>query len=862
LVVDDSMVNRRMLVQALGREGYEGRTATDGIEALSKLREQADVDAVLLDLEMPGLDGYAVLAEIKRDEALRHLPVIVITGVEELSSIVRCIELGAADYLPKPFNPALLRARLNACLAEKRLRDLEREYLEQVGHVAAAAAAVESGAFAPAMLDQVRQRADALGQLARVFQQMAQEVELRERRLRQRLDRVLLDLEERQRGEAETVGVYIPMDRRRALATGEPLPETSDGAALFVDVSGFTALTAALARDLGLRRGAEELIRHLNRVFDGLIASLHRYGGSAIGFAGDAMTCWFGDDDGRRALASAFAMLESMESRCSVAIPSGPPIMLKVKVAVVRGRTRRFLVGNPEVQVFDVLAGDVLDDLARAERLARDGEVLVDERTAALVAVQEWRMHTATGRRFAVVAPQGELHPSAPWPALPADQPQAQLARPWLASTVFERVRSGKTEFLAELQPAAALFLGFSGIAYERDPGAGECLDAFVRWAQSIIVRYDGTLLQVTVGDKGSYLYVVFGAPRAHGDDPVRAVAAALELSAIPATIAGVALSGIGVAYGQMRAGAYGGSEQRTYGVQGDKTNLAAYLMQHAAGAILCDEASHHTARESFVFEALPPLRAKGSEAFVPVYRPAAASVDAAVKSRIDRLPADQQVLLKIASVVGTIVATSVLEAIVPFPQDRPRVEELLDELAISGMLERVDADGVPTYAFRDSLVHEHAYESLLFAQRRHLHRAVAEWYENEHGADVGPFLAVLADHWAKADDPTKAVHYLERAGQWAHDQGDFEAAERLLRASIELESSAGVISDEFRGAHATRGVEAGDARSRPYASREPWEPSHVPSPGDRPRAGYSQPMSRRLNQLPGDKAGSSEARE
>jgi class 3 adenylate cyclase len=406
---------------------------------------------------------------------------------------------------------------------------------------------------------------------------------------------------------------------------------------------------------------------------------------------------------------------------------------------------------------------------------------------------------------------------------------------------VFERVRSGKTEFLAELQPAAALFLGFSGLAYEHDPEAGDCLDAFVRWAQSIVVRYDGTLLQVTVGDKGSYLYVVFGAPRAHGDDPVRAVAAALELSAIPATIPGVALSGIGVAYGQMRAGAYGGSERRTYGVQGDKTNLAAYLMQHAAGNVLCDEASHHAARESFVFEALPPLRAKGSDAFVPVYRPAAASVDAAVKSRIDRLPADQQVLLKIASVIGTMVATSVLEAIVPFPQDRPRVQELLEELAINGMLERVDADGAPTYAFRDSLVHEHAYESLLFAQRRQLHRAIAEWYETEHGANVGPFLAVLADHWTKADDPTKAVHYLERAGQWAHDQGDFEAAERLLRASIELESSAGVISDEFHSARLPRGVEASDSPKRPYAGREPFELSHEPRPGDRPRAVRNQ---------------------
>lgn len=813
LVVDDSLVNRRLLVRALAQEGYDGRTAADGIEALATLRADAELDAVLLDLEMPGLDGYGVLAEIKGDASLRHLPVIVITGVDELSSVVRCIELGAADYLPKPFNPALLRARLNTCLSEKRLRDLEREYLEEVGRVTAAAAAVESGTFAVEVLDRVSARADALGQLARVFQRMAKEVELRERRLQQRLDRVLLDLEERRRTEAETVGLYIPMDRRRALATGEPLPEVSDGTALFVDVSGFSALTTTLARDLGLRRGAEELIRHLNRVFDELIACLHRFRGSAIGFAGDAMTCWFGGDDGCRALAAAFAMLDAMASRAPVTTPSGALVTLRIKVAVVCGRTRRFLVGDPDVQVFDILAGDVLDELARAERLARDGEVLVDERTAALagsrINVQEWREHGTSGRRFAVVTGVGEEHPPSAWPALPPDQPPTELARPWLAPSVFERVRSGKTAFLAELQPAAALFLRFSGIAYEDDPEAGARLDAFVRWVQSILVRYDGTLLQVTVGDKGSYLYAVFGAPRAHEDDPIRAVAAALELRAVPATIPGVAFAGIGVAYGQMRAGAYGGSDQRTYGVQGDKTNLAAYLMQHAAGHVLCDEAVYHAASGSFAFESLPPLRAKGSDALVPVFRPSAASVDAAVKARIDRLPADQQVLLKIASVLGSVVAIPVLEAIFPFPEDRPRVRELVGDLAAGGMLDRLDTDGTPSYAFRDSLVQEHAYQSLLFAQRRQLHRAVAEWYEAEHGPEAGPFLSVLADHWAKADDPTKAVHYLERAGQWAHDQGDFDTAERLLRASIALEASAGVISDEFRGVQAPRPVGA-----------------------------------------------------
>src|SRR6266540_1353883 len=91
--------------------------------------EDNKVNGMLLDLLMPVLDGYATLERIKADEALRHLPVIVITAVEDLESVVRCIELGATDYLPKPLNAQLLRARVTASLAGKRLRDLELEYL-------------------------------------------------------------------------------------------------------------------------------------------------------------------------------------------------------------------------------------------------------------------------------------------------------------------------------------------------------------------------------------------------------------------------------------------------------------------------------------------------------------------------------------------------------------------------------------------------------------------------------------------------------------------------------------------------------------------------------------------------------------
>ncbi|UCH87027.1 MAG: response regulator [Dehalococcoidia bacterium] len=133
LVVDDEMINRVLLSTNLQESGYIVETAEDGQQALEMLRAQP-FDVVLLDLIMPRVDGYQVLAQMKDDDALRRIPVIVISSSDEMESIVRCIEMGATDYLTKPFNPVLLHARLNASLAslhEERMAIL-RQQLAQV----------------------------------------------------------------------------------------------------------------------------------------------------------------------------------------------------------------------------------------------------------------------------------------------------------------------------------------------------------------------------------------------------------------------------------------------------------------------------------------------------------------------------------------------------------------------------------------------------------------------------------------------------------------------------------------------------------------------------------------------------------
>lgn len=179
LAVDDNRLNRLTLERALQQEGHDVCLAESGEQALELLEHDA-FDVVLLDILMPGMDGYAVLKRIKADPATRDIPVIVISALDDIDSAVRCIEMGAEDYLPKPFNAVLLRARLNACLQRKKLRDMEKTYLQQevmlrqserlatLGKLSAGMAH-ELNNPAAAALRGARQLAEALDDLEKAF---------------------------------------------------------------------------------------------------------------------------------------------------------------------------------------------------------------------------------------------------------------------------------------------------------------------------------------------------------------------------------------------------------------------------------------------------------------------------------------------------------------------------------------------------------------------------------------------------------------------------------------------------------------------------------------------------------------------
>ena len=438
-----------------------------------------------------------------------------------------------------------------------------------------------------------------------------------------------------------TLSAYMPMDRRQALARGATLPQYTQGCALFADVSGFTPLARSLTAQLGPQRGAEELTFYLNQVYDALIAQVHRYSGSVVGFVGDAITCWFNEGGGtrpapssRRAVASALAMQVAMAPFAQVSVTPKVTAALSLKIGLASGPARRFYTGDPAIQLIDVLAGDTLYRMSQAEGLARQGEVVMDEEMVLSlqdeITIAEWRIHPENSQRLAVVRDLNDPVAAQAWSTLPPEVFSEDQLRPWILPSLYERLRSSPRERLAELRPAASLFLRFSGLDYDHDAAADGKLDAYVRWVQQVITRHGGNVIQLTVGDKGSFLYAAFGAPIAQGDDAYRALQAGLALRRAPASLGFEPNPQIGIASGPARTGAYGSITRRSYGVIGDDTVLAARLMTAAPpGEIRCARSVYAQTRSQVAFETLPPVRVKGRVELVQVYRPQTTSAPA-----------------------------------------------------------------------------------------------------------------------------------------------------------------------------------------------------------------------------------------
>ncbi|MGD2078148.1 MAG: adenylate/guanylate cyclase domain-containing protein, partial [Chloroflexota bacterium] len=427
---------------------------------------------------------------------------------------------------------------------------------------------------------------------------------------------------------AASLAAYIPMDRRFALAKGQALPDRTRGAALFADVSGFTAVSVVLDEELGSQRGAEELTGHLNRVFGALIAQVHRYHGSVVSFAGDAITCWFdrsaadGDEEAsaRLALTAALAMQATMRHLEAITTPSGNVLPLTVKIAITAGAVRRFQVSDNQDHQTDTLAGALLERLT-ADQVALPGEVVIDRQILELLG-HEILFSRDSDRRFEppgvgartfAAAVTGLKQPADPdpWPPAPALSPE--IVGQWMPEPVFRRLRRGEGEFISELRLACSLFLRFGGLDYDNDPQSGEKLDRYMSWIGSVVNKHNGHLIKLTIGDKGCYIHAAFGALQAFEDDAAMCTAAALELLSPPAALSFIDSIQIGMSRGQTRSGAYGSQARRIYGVHGRQVNIAARLMMLAnPGQILATEALARAAAELTEFQEFGPLAVKG----------------------------------------------------------------------------------------------------------------------------------------------------------------------------------------------------------------------------------------------------------
>jgi adenylate cyclase len=270
LVVDDDDANRDLLARRLSRLGYEVRTAADGGEGLAVLCDQG-ADLVLLDLMMPGLNGYEVLEECREDEGLRDIPVIMISARDQIDDVVECISLGAEDFLAKPIDPVLLDARVSACLEKKWLREQERALLDTVRDQAATLAEWNAGLE------------------VRVTEQVAEIARLA--RLRRFLSPQVAD-------------VIVSTGHEGVLAW-----HRSKIAVLFCDLRGFTAFAESVE--------PEEVMALIGEFHDAIGSLVHRSNATVGYFSGDGLMVFFNDplpcpDPAERAVRLAVAMRDGM----------------------------------------------------------------------------------------------------------------------------------------------------------------------------------------------------------------------------------------------------------------------------------------------------------------------------------------------------------------------------------------------------------------------------------------------------------------------------------------------------------------------------------------------------------------------
>jgi adenylate cyclase len=337
LVVEDNEVHRTTLVTRLERDGHGVTTAENGLRALDLMRSQP-FDVILLDIVMPEMDGFQVLKHMKADPTLQHLPVIVITAVDDTESAVRCIEMGADDFLAKPFDLVILRARISAGLTKKGLHDLEQQHVEQMARL--------------------NERLEA-----RVEEQMAELVRT---------------------GELKR---FLPRQIADGLVAGQLAPnkgfERRKVTVLFSDMVGFTDLSDSL--------DPEELSDVLDEYLREMSAVLVAHGGTLDNYIGDGVMAVFGaperieeQDQAWSAVRAAIDMRDRARELAARIRGRGIPADLRIRVGVNAGHCTVGVFGSDVLRAYKVV-GFAVNVAARLQTEAAPGTILCGYRTYAHV---------------------------------------------------------------------------------------------------------------------------------------------------------------------------------------------------------------------------------------------------------------------------------------------------------------------------------------------------------------------------------------------------------------------------------------------------------------------------------------------
>jgi class 3 adenylate cyclase/CheY-like chemotaxis protein len=332
LAVDDTPANLSLLTGMLG-SAYRVKVATSGTRAL-ELAQAGPPDLFLLDIMMPGMSGYEVLERIRSDERLRDIPVIMVSAVDEIDSVIRCVELGAEDYLPKPFNPTLLRARIGTSLEKKRLRDEVRAQARQLAD------------WNRELEQRVRRQVDELDRLGRLKGFFSPQV----------ADCVTND----------TSGALLQSHRREVVVA-------------FVDMRGFTAFTDASEPEEVMR-----VLADFHRVM-GQLALAHE--GTLAQFIGDGLMIFFNDpvelaNPALNAAHMALAMQESFGELRARWVRQG--YKLDLSIGIAQGFATLGVIGFERRWEYACI-GSVTNLAARLCSEARGGQILVDRKTLASI---------------------------------------------------------------------------------------------------------------------------------------------------------------------------------------------------------------------------------------------------------------------------------------------------------------------------------------------------------------------------------------------------------------------------------------------------------------------------------------------